>query len=472
MVRNCLDEKFYAIVLRHSVPDSDGKADVYEIAATKIQEGNEICSIHMIINETAAFSDSNMYTEHTDIPLLRVNAQTAVKKLANFMPDALDRRTPLLCMSRTERIILHHFLRDNGNDDCPEYIDFAEKCTEWFGNEQHTGDKQQDKEKSVIGELKDLTQRFQQLLMRRMNKSADVYDCMRSEEIRGFYRNRWILDTDEKISLIWHSMLPIHEKLELYQEIKAEATGENTEILRLATDVITDFLDKAEHPKRRMLYAMERRSSPKGMMKDGEMRLMISDKYNHLNCTDTVCTDLVFKDTIDEVIAEVNEQIAWNQKQGNARKHELYYVYQMIVPEKEPSKAAFEFYVMDIDRKAEITQLFPGDDYCREKLTNARFESALDDSFHQNIDLPYESGEILKLQTPLMEKPAYGYLRKEWALGWYNHLYCEEGDADSDDKDKNIRFLSLSYIFPDLAPYTLFDCIERASEEKIRRIKE
>ena len=85
--------------------------------------------------------------------------------------------------------------------------------------------------------------------------------------------------------------------------------------------------------------------------------------------------------------------------------------------------------------------------------------------------MPYESGDILKLQTPLMEKPAYGYLHREWALGWYNHLYDEEGDPDSDDKDRDIRFLSLSYIFPDLAPYTLFDCIERASEEKSRELR-
>ena len=464
MTRKCHEGDYYAIVMRHSEPDSEGRAEVYELAVVKIQKGVEADYVHLVIERDGDVSNRHNETEDTDDTVVTVSEKEAIEILQEFMPDAMDRRTPLLCKSRAERSVFWFFLRSNGNGDDPEYINLLEKNVDWFGKEKPEGDDCSQCEKSIHDELTHLSLNFRHLEQKRIKESVDVYDCMRSTEIREFYRDKWILDTNEKMTLVWHSMLPFREKLEIFKSLKAEAVGEAAKMLKETIDVISDFLNSLDHPGERVLYVMERHFPPEGMMKDDEMILMILDEFNHLECTDTVCTELLFRDTIDEVISTVNEQIEYAQERGYNDVHELYYVYQWIIPEQGSSYSDFEFYVMDIDGKAAITHLYTSLGYRVDEQGEHIFDPFFGGALDYDIDLPYESGEILKLQTPLMDKPAYGYFYKDWALGWYNHLYCEKDDRDSKDENRNMRFLSLCSIYPDLSPYTLFDCIERAKK--------
>ena len=151
MVRKCHDEKYYAIVLRHSEPDTDGKAEVSEIAAVKIQKGIEIDVFHILIDKNTNVLDKSPNKNYNEGNLVSVSSKSALKRLADFMPDALDRGTPLICLSRVERTVLHHFLRDNGNEDCPEFINLLEKSNEWFGSSCLTGDEQTDCDRHGMG---------------------------------------------------------------------------------------------------------------------------------------------------------------------------------------------------------------------------------------------------------------------------------------------------------------------------------
>ena len=298
--------------------------------------------------------------------------------------------------------------------------------------------------------------------------SLDVYDCIGSKEIRDYYRRTWELSAEEKAGLVRYAMLPIQKKQELFEELIPEADNETGEQLKICSNVINVFLDQIYSPKGRVLYVMERELPKDGLLKEGRTELMLYDGLNSIKCTDLETAELLFADTIEGVTAKANEYIYWDTDNTGKAHHELFYVYCIPVSDNRKSESLIEFYMMEIDGKAEITDFYFDTGRCEELGTDKRsykvYDNGFEFAFHRNIVLPYETGDILRVRTPIMEYPAYGYFTKEFALGWYNHLYVSKEDALSSDRVKSIRFLSLSELFPEFHPYFLFDCVEKANK--------
>ncbi len=295
---------------------------------------------------------------------------------------------------------------------------------------------------------------------------VDVYDCMGSEELREYYRRTWELSPQEKAGIIRYARLSVQRKRELFGRLVPEADDKLKGQLSAACGVIEASLEQLYSPKGRVLYVMERKLPKEGLLMEDRTRLILNDGLNYMKCTDIVTEEVLFADTIDEVFTQVNEYICWDIQGSGIPHHELFYVYQIPVSDRRRSDPLVEFYIMETGGKAEITDLYIEPKRCGEMGTDKPaydiYSHGFEYAFHQNIVLPYETGDILRVKTPVMDAPAYGYFTKEFAYGWYNYLYASREAALSSDRIKNISFLSLSELFPEFHPYFMFDCLEKA----------
>lgn len=266
---------------------------------------------------------------------------------------------------------------------------------------------------------------------------VDVYDLIRSPEIRDFLRKEGNLDIFDKEQIILHSYISIHQKMAMLKQLADIGNEEEAGLIREMHNILAEYLDQIYHPAVRTIFMLENYQP----YLDG---CFIRENNTLANAYDTV----------DEMIEEYLE--SYSQDGQGMSLYGLASVVQ--VPQDDKLRTPFAFTLFWIDGKWQIKDIIV---YDKKNLKTRGFS---EDAVFRLIatggsyPLPFENGNRLKLQLPFMEEPFYGILSswKDCYGQWYHHLYDEN---DIEEK----KSIGLSYAEVDLTSlYSSLDWIEGA----------
>lgn len=281
-------------------------------------------------------------------------------------------------------------------------------------------------------------------------KNDFIYDLMRSEEIREYYRKNVELDTEEQECVIMNCYKSLKDKLELLKKLHDNVPEEDKkdikEMITLYELINTIYYNpyKFFGNECRVIYALHYLEPAYNLLSYN----INSKHYLTKNYSDIVD----YYDNIEDIIKEMSECNEYNNYS--------FEVDVIIIPEK--GKLFFiEFYCNNINGKFEpVCCLFD------DKLFSSFINNEIIDrygSYFRCKGMPFKSGDRIKIQTPVMDEPLYGIISCEQDLNgcWYNFVY-EDGKKKEDFYSSKI-LLDISYSNINFSGlYSLFDWLERA----------
>lgn len=291
-------------------------------------------------------------------------------------------------------------------------------------------------------------------------KNDFIYDVMRSEEIREYYRKNVELDTEEQESVIIKSYNSLKNKLELLKKLYNNIPEQ----------------DKKDIEEMITLY-----------------ELMITIYYNPYEFFGKECRVLYALHSLKPLCNLLGNEIA-------IEKHRLDYYYSQYVEYFDNIESMNEFLFIE-DNLTEpfevdiivipnngVPSYFPIDFHCEylnKELVPLSFiidnKITLFDKFNiseaisrnrfsriGHRGLPFESGCRIKIQTPIMQEPFYCIIKSEQDYPidpnscWYNFAYKD--GTKKDEFDNSDILLDLSYLsnIGVTSEYAVFDWVERA----------
>lgn len=282
-----------------------------------------------------------------------------------------------------------------------------------------------------MNDMKDIHEKF----------PADVYDLIRSPEIRDFLRKEGNLDIYDKEQIILHSYISVPQKITMLKQLACTGNEEEAGLINETHDILAQYLEQIYHPVVRTIFMLENMEPylklyQKGIYIKEDSRLI--DAY----------------DTVDEMIKR-DLELYPQDGQGTS----LYGLASAVqVPQDEKLRTPFAFTLFWIDGEWQIKDIIVLD---KDDLKTRGFsEDTILRFTHTDgsYPLPFEDGSRLKLQLPFMEEPFYGILSswKDCYGQWYHNLY-DENDP------KRVRVISLTYAEIGITSrYSTLDWIERA----------
>lgn len=282
-----------------------------------------------------------------------------------------------------------------------------------------------------------------------------IYDLMKSEEIREYYRKNVELTTEEQASVIIKSYNSIKRKLELlkflYENSEDEDRSDLAEIIKLYQLVNTIYYKPYEFfgNECRIVYVLQH-LKPKCNL------LGIESVVNH-RLFDTYTGSTMYFNTLEEVIDEMREF----STQNDPFEVDIIVTYN----NGNPSIFPIDFYCENIDGIIEPIEFYSDISiFNKYDISNAVYR--VDYNFRLK-GLPFKNGDRIKIQTPIMDEPFYGILRSEQDYPidpnscWYNFVYKDGTNPEEFDNSKIL--LDVSYTSIDISSqYSVFDWLERA----------
>lgn len=266
---------------------------------------------------------------------------------------------------------------------------------------------------------------------------ADVYNLIRSPEIRDFLRKEVDLDIFDKEQIILHSYISIPQKLTMLKQLSDTGSEEEAEQINEVYDILLEYMNQIYNPTVRTIFLLE-----------------IEQPYLEDGSVKEESEFVAAYDTVDE-LTEMMEAYSVNGMEMS-----LYgYVIAVQVPQDEKLRQPFGFTLFWVDEKWQVKDI---DLYEKKSLRAQGYGDALFRLYggERRYPLPFEDGSRLKLQMPFMEEPFCGILSSANAYGWYYHLYDEK---DKERKD-HLNSINLSYAEIGLTSrYSSLDWIERAN---------
>lgn len=260
-------------------------------------------------------------------------------------------------------------------------------------------------------------------------KNDFIYDLMRSEDIREYYRNNIELSIEEQVCVITHSYNSLDIQLELLKKLY-ENTDEYSvlNIVRFYEDIcdIYNYPYKFFGNNCRIVYILEWLECD---FNKYQYNMDLFDVFDE-SC---FCTDVF--DDIDSIIKIMNQTTNTKSFKINL----------LIVPNNKNEKSYFplSFYCNKINGKWVPIRFSFDDDILKNKHYRYKIKDILNTGIRYKC-LPFDNMSKVKFQTPVMGKPFYGVLSVEDDGNncWYSFMYP---DPDNSGKPIKDDFLDMSY---------------------------
>ena len=296
-----------------------------------------------------------------------------------------------------------------------------------------------------------------------------LHKYIRNPEIAEYFEDMGVTVKDY-LALIHHGFRDIREKVsdiarlaEIYSENAADkkknldehgrAVLSDSERILLAKELYEKVCSEIFNPSDRSLYFVKYVSQSDS----GE-----STSFSKLLDT-RINADTVL-DTIDEILEgekAANQEIPFLDIPGRMEIE----AEQIIIREKTGHDIGVRFHVGWNGEKAIIYRFDILNNERNDRMFGLEYRSRMERAYEEMdeaaffLPLPYESGTLLKLQTPLLTEPIIGKLEsyKDGVGFWYHHLYAEDADPE-----KTADYIDLSYLDINIADtYTSYDWIEQ-----------
>lgn len=281
----------------------------------------------------------------------------------------------------------------------------------------------------------------------------DIYECIRNEEIREFFRKQDNLSCRQQIQLVIHSYASMQKKCAQLEELSIQVEGKDKIQIDEMVKLIENCLEQIYHPpeSEKVLYVVE------------NMKTTAIEKRNVCDCLiSSETTEITFHDEIGKM-AEYME--IYSPKQGEVNR-ELY-VYEVIMLPQGGHRIDVEFTMTWIEGRLQIFQIYPDKEWLTQKKTS---ENTMIDFLRKGMNykrLPFIEGDRLKIKTPLMSKYMHGTVTLAEYDGcgcWYYFLTPDE-DIEKDnnlDGEPLINAIDLSHhVLDSYGNYATFDWVER-----------
>lgn len=277
----------------------------------------------------------------------------------------------------------------------------------------------------------------------------DVYECIRNEEIREFFRKKG-LSVWEQIQVILHSYASIQKKREWLSDLLQQVDEDDKQQVSDMMELIDTCLYQIYRTEEKVIYVAERRFTPMENRVDEDIRCLSPDG-----------ADLTFHDEMGKMTEYLSETYALKLGENN---HQIY-IYQILKVPYKKRRIKLEFSMTWLDGRLEIFQIFPDKEWLERKGIP---EETIDDFADVGMgykELPYKKGDRLKIKIPLMTEYIHGTLTHAEYDGygcWY-YFFTPDGKEMDIDSEKYVRgMIDLSHHEIDLTSgYSVWDWVER-----------
>lgn len=279
----------------------------------------------------------------------------------------------------------------------------------------------------------------------------DVYECIRNEEIREFYRSKG-LSVWEQIQVILHSYSSMQKKRDWLSCLSVRVSDDEKQQVSNMIELIDTCLYQIYQTEENVIYIAELRHTPIDRKNWGDEDIVIPT---------TDGADLSFHDEMVKMIEYLSETYALKPDDNN---HELY-IYQVIKTPNKKHRIKLEFSMTWMDGKLEIFQIFPDKEWLERKgIPEETIDDFKDDGMCYK-ELPFKIGDRLKIKTPLMSEHIHGTLTHAEYDGcgcWYYFFTPDGKEMDIEAEKYSEDMIFLNYHEIDLTSgYAVFDWVER-----------
>lgn len=281
--------------------------------------------------------------------------------------------------------------------------------------------------------------------------NCDVYECIRNEEIREFFRSKG-LTVWEQIQIILHSYASMQKKREWLVCLSQQVAEDKKQQISNMIELIDTCLYQIYQTEENVLYIAERRFTPMDRRKWGD---------EDIKCSSPDGAELTFHDEMVKMTEYLSRTYVLEPDENN----EELYIYQIIKAPHKKHRIKLEFSMTWMEGKLEIFQIFPDKEWLERKGIPEETIDDFEDAGIMHKELPFKQGDRLKIKTPLMPEYIHGTLT--WAeydgCGCWYYFFTPDGkEMDIDAEKYTEDMIDLSYHEIDLTMgYTVFDWVER-----------
>lgn len=277
----------------------------------------------------------------------------------------------------------------------------------------------------------------------------DVYECMKNEEIREFYRKKG-LSVWEQIQVILHSYASMQQKREWLSCLLQQTIDEEKQQALNMIELIDTCLHQIYQTEENVIYIAELRHTSMDRIKLKDISIQTLEG-----------AELTFHDEMSKMIEYLSATYTLRPDKGN---NEIY-IYQIIKAPHEKHRIKLEFSLTWIDGKLEIFQMYPDKGWLERKGIPEETIDDFEDDGMGYKELPFKKGDRLKIKTPLMEQYIHGTLTHAEYDGcgcWYYFFTPDGKERDIDAKKYVENMIVLNHHEIDLVSgYSVFDWVER-----------
>lgn len=279
----------------------------------------------------------------------------------------------------------------------------------------------------------------------------DVFQCIRNKEIREFYRKKG-LSAWEQIQVILHSYASMQKKRDWLSGLLEQVSDDEKQQVSNMIELIDTCLYQIYQTEENVIYVAEFRLTPMDRKKwDDE----------DIQCSTPDGAELTFHDEMVKMTEYLSK--TYDLRPGETN-HEIY-IYQLIKSPHKKHRIKLEFSMTWIDGKLEIFQMFPEKEWLERKGIPEETIDDFEDVGMEYKELPFKSGDRLKIKTPLMTEYIHGTLTHAEYDGcgcWYYFFTPDGKEMDIDTEKYAEDMIDLSHHEIDLTMgYTVFDWVER-----------
>ncbi len=314
----------------------------------------------------------------------------------------------------------------------------------------------------------------------------DIYNLIRSKEIRDYFRRNWRMDIEQKLSTIARSYEDISVKIEYLSHLAEQCDGEERSLVLDMIKYMKIGYNSITNPEKSTLYNLhilgyDGPDLDNGLDFDFNDALRIDTE---LNVYFTSYNELI---KYLEIERDGSETINWGayaeqinfpfseeqmdeERDGLSRQYAEDWGFWLFWSEGKWILKNFEKYLGSRNGVDEM-ELWCNKIGISKEVVDMSTKFDYHELGHQ-FSLPFERGTKLKLQTPFMEKPIFGLFDSYSPSGINHHYLCAEDsfpfdksfDKTPEEERVNGNHLILSYqmLTGDSNIFSTWDWLERA----------
>jgi hypothetical protein len=272
----------------------------------------------------------------------------------------------------------------------------------------------------------------------------DVGECIRNPEFKAFFQNQE-LEVWELIQIILHAYASMQQKREWLYRLLQTVREEEKQEVQTMLDLVDICLKQIYRTDENVVYAAECMATTEQV--EMPKRDIISSKR----------AELTFHDDIIKMTKYLERTYMPEPDGVNREMH----IYQVIKAPHQKHCIKMEFSMTWFDGKLGIFNVYPDDEWLKQKDINKETIDDFNDIGIRCKELPFAKGDRYRIKTPLMRDYVYG------TITYAEYDDCGDGyyffTPDGKDPDKDVIFLECHEI--DVASrYAVYDWVERVKD--------